>query len=446
MPSSARSRAAVLTFTLVLLVTLLVVGSRGDGSVIPVPRATPTAPAARATATATTPPVVQTPAPPPPGALDVRAFGALPDDGRDDTDAFRAAADAAALAPGSTIAVPAGSWHIRASTSAAFGGILLPPDTALVGAGADATRLVLLAETVEAGWPNIRMILAGSGTRVAGLTLDGSRDAIDRDAATGTATILLRTLKGARGVVFEDLVLRNSYSNGREGFALSVSQAEDVVVRRVEAYANDGSGISVDGDIHGTPARDVRVRDVVVHDNRWQGISFYGAVDGLAARVTAWGNGMAGINVEWSTGVTIRDSTSEGNGRAGFSTWGISTGVRLERVTTRDNHVAEVVLETSSWPHRDPVTGVTERGIVQELTFVDCTLAPTGGRPHVELTIDARGTTAASILPRTLLLASPGADGWVFLVGGQHVARADLERHARETWGVDLETDAAEAG
>ena len=72
------------------------------------------------------------------GVFDVACFGAVADDGRDDSAAFQSALDTLAAAGGGVLHIPPGDWHFSRRVSAALnGGAVL-----IRGSGQGVSRLI----------------------------------------------------------------------------------------------------------------------------------------------------------------------------------------------------------------------------------------------------------------------------------------------------------------
>jgi len=359
--------------------------------------------------------------------FDVKAFGALGDGQTDDTDALMSAAQAATQAGGGTIYLPAGEYCMRFFRAAKFDGVLVTQGCELVGDGPDRTVIRGIAEVADANWNTARLIIVQSGTRVAGITFNGVRDEFNRNTFKNYAAILLRTERGASDILVEDCHFHGQYGNGsREGFGLSIAESHAVALRRIEAYDNDGSGISIDGNFDGQRSHDVTVDDIRVYRNGWQGIAVHVAERVVVTRASAYENVRHGLNIEWSNDVTYRDCEAWDNGRRGLRVSGDSRGILWDNVRSRNNGAqfttgAELILELREFrlPNREIKNG--GRGYPKDVAFKNVTLEPAEGNPQVLLALGDDGEDRASALagagsPRTAanasIPASPLADSF----------------------------------
>jgi len=244
------------------------------------------------------------------------------------------------------------------------------------------------------------------------------------------------------------MYLHDAFARIREGFAMSVTESTDVTIRDIVTSDNDGSGVSIDGFIDGRMSSRVTIDNLKAHDNGWQGLTFWGATGAVATNIVAFNNGLAGINVEWSDGITIRDAVTYGNGRRGFNTYGVSTDIRVERLRSQGNGIgnrdgAEIGMEAWRWHFPDAETGVVAVGIVQNIGFYDCRIRPARGYPHVLVNPALEGSPTNTRVPHTIILASPGANRWVFSYASIRVRGRQLKQFNEDTYGVPLVTEEA---
>lgn len=384
----------------------------------------------------------------------VRDFGAHGDGVTDDTDAITAALNAARTGkPKGIVFVPAGTYMVRATdTASAAPGqpLALGPTSILVGEDWETTTFKLIPGSILPGWRAARLLSVADGARVANLTFDGSREQIDRNQIRGLATSLVATAADASNVVLEDLRLRGAYGQSqdvwnKEAFGIACRRSNNIVVRQVEGYENDGTGISVGGDIYGQMSENALVENVLLHDNVRQGITFFGAADTVAQGIVAYGN-RNGVNMEWSQNITIRDAQTYGNERRGISLWGVSTGIRLEDIHSWDNGHnypggSEIGIVISDWNFPDPSTGVVAAGIAQDITVVDSQLDPAPGKTNFYIEPSPSQTTVGAPVPQAIRMQSPGASNWSFDVANTVVSAADLPAYILATFGVTIQTE-----
>ncbi|MEQ1572091.1 MAG: right-handed parallel beta-helix repeat-containing protein, partial [Myxococcota bacterium] len=179
----------------------------------------------------------------PPDAVDVTQFGAVPDDGQPDTEAFTAAVDAAGV--GGTITAPAGRFELETD--------YVPWSGAYAFALLDGQTLSLDPGAVLAAVPNdlegSAMIYVDS---VRDVTIAGGVLLGDRDAHLG--------------------------QGGEWGMGIAAYGAEGLSIRRVRAEGFWGDGFYVGPSYYFGPSSDVSLCGVEAVRNRRQGLSITSAV------------------------------------------------------------------------------------------------------------------------------------------------------------------------
>jgi len=386
--------------------------------------------------------------------FNVRDFGALGNGAADDTDSFAAAFDAARAAkPAGIVYVPAGTYMLRGSSAfsdTTDGRLILGHGSTLVGENWETTVLKLIPGSVDPSWPNARVVLVTDDTRVTNLTFDGSRNEIDRSQINGIAMSLIRTREGSSNIVLENLRVHDAYAQKqgdvrlKEAFGIACAQASNVSIRQIEGYDNDGSAISVGGDIYGIESENVSVENVLVHGNRTQGVTFYGARSSTAFGAIAYNN-LHGMNVEWSQNITIGDVQTYSNERAGVSMFGVSSGVVLQDIDSWDNgssmqRGSEIGIFTGRMTNPDPTTGVVAVGVAQDVTIVNSELTPAAGKTQVYLWPTPSETTVGSPVPQAIRLQSSGAESWSFNVDDTVVSADQFPEYILATYGVAIQT------
>lgn len=341
-------------------------------------------------------------------AVDVRQHGARGDGQSDDTDAFMQAL--AAVPKGGTLHVPAGEYRVRyAEAGARFGGLQVPDGCQLVGDGPDKTIIKGIGQSVTSQFRGAFLIVIGAEAHVADLTVDGDKDAFDRRSLGNFATFLLQTAHGGSGVTFENVHVRNQYAQDREGSGINISEASNCVLRGIEAYDNDGSGLSVGtSNVFESRPEHTLFEQVRCYRNGWQGITAYGAKGVEVKNAEAFENARHGLNCEWSEDVTFQDCHSANNGRRGLRVTGGSRNVRFENVVAENDgagypHGAELMVGTQPFPVANPQTGAIEARFPEGVQLVNCALKPAPNRPHVILDrgySDASNPAQSIALPR----------------------------------------------
>lgn len=235
--------------------------------------------------------------------IDVRAFGARPDDGIDDTAAINAAI--AAARPGDTVQLAAGSYTVSGRPGSASAGAINigRSDVTLAGAGMGRTVLQL-----DPGW-------AGDLTGV--VRTNGARDVSD-------VTIRDLTIDGGHA---EGRII-GLYVGGGAGRMHGSILIDRVEIRDVATYAFDPHG----------NAQDVVIRDSLAHGNG------FNAVDR---------SGYAGFTVAGVHDALLLGNLAEGNGLHGFNIVGGACDVALLGNLVRANGADGIAVQSGS------ATGVT---------------------------------------------------------------------------------------
>jgi hypothetical protein len=289
--------------------------------------------------------------------LNIRDFGATPDDGTNDTDAIQSAFDAATA--GDTVYVPAGTYHVRAPDPTTSGATALRldrdvhPDNLTITGDGEASRLKLLGDhtdnhvlwrvTVEDGW---------SSLTISDLTIDGNKDA--QSAVGGGIGLLVGypNSGASNDVRIEHCWFRDANQNN-----LSVRYASNVKVYNVTSTgAGSDHGIAIAGGANHEVKRcycagngkygvdvgmgSALVEDCVLENNGW------------GSKTTAYDETVTYRRVRFSnnehfgylrnpvdggpTDVTFEDCIAENNGLAGFN-FGQDTNYTVGTIVARGN-------------------------------------------------------------------------------------------------------------
>lgn len=387
--------------------------------------------------------------------FDVTSFGARGDGRADDTTAFRGAFEAAGKAGGGTIHVPTGTFLLQAWTSTSVSPLLVPPGTAVVGAGVNKTTLKLIGSSVQANWQGIGLVQLASHTRLVGLAVDGSRGDIDGARMQLVASSLIRTAENATDITIDDVTVHDGFSQHLEGSAIAVSKGDsNVTLRNIVAFANDGSGVGIGGDITGQRSSNITLDTISAYDNGWQGVTFFAARNISATHITAYGNAHMGINIEWCDAVTISDSQTYDNGRRGLNVFGVSTHISIDSLVAHDNGVsygpgAEVGLVADTWHashETESRSASAPTGITQDITFTNCTLTASGSKPDILIQPDVAKTTEGTVVPNSMVFSGPGAGNWTVSYDGKLMSANQAAAYSQQTYHVALKTQPAPAG
>lgn len=390
--------------------------------------------------------------------INVRDFGARGDGSTDDTAAFLAAFAAVdtALPKSTVVYVPNGTYMLRATPNVSNESLILRRNGVLVGESITGTTLKMIASSVGADWENIRFIRAMRRTRVTNLTFDGNREQFDRSVITMKAATLLYTREGDSEVVVEHIRARGAYGqrygdNFKEGHGVLIQEGNSIV-RNVEAYENDGSGVSVGGSLYFRRPENILIDSVYAHHNRSMGVSLFAANNVTVTQINAEFN-RRGLNTEWSTNTTFRNSRTSSNDWYGISIVGGNDYLLFENIESVNNgldasfgNASEIGIMAHTWWYQpDPLTGNYTFSIAQNLIFVGNSVIPSGNRPHVSILTSEEGravppTQVGPKFTEQLLLQSPGASEWGFLVDGNRVNAQDLPGYVLATFGLAIRT------
>lgn len=342
---------------------------------------------------------------------------------------------------------------ISSGATAAVGGVLkLPAGTFLIrptGAGA----INLSNITVEGDGPGRTIIkfdptwiIPANGTFyvgfqlnsnvvLRGLTIDGSRSAVDTTGFSAMSSNLLRCnpTTPASDILLENLELKSAVAVGssKESFGILTERATNVVFRHIEAWDIQGSGLSFDGDFYTGMGGPYYAHDVYCHDNTWQGFTVYAAKDAYVHGVFA-NNAFHGVNIEWCDSVVV-SGYSHDNGLAGLATWGYNTALQAPDLvlknngTTTDNQSASIALKAGSYRSANPSTGIVERGITQDITVTDGSNVPATGKPALYVGRDVAGTNKGTTVPQSIVLAVKDANLWKLALANGNVGAAVSE-------------------
>jgi nitrous oxidase accessory protein NosD len=325
----------------------------------------------------------------PPGALDVRAFGARGDGVQDDTAALQAALDAGA---GKTVYVPPGTYLVFADgyRDGGRGGLVPRSGTRLLLAR-DAT---LKARTTRSSDYVVVRLERVVGVTIQGGTIQGERHTHAGRGGEwgfgigifGATDITLRdlTVRDAWGdgifieealpdwsVMSRNITLQNVVSTGNRRQGLSVLGVEglsviDSVFERTEGTP-PSAGVDIEPGGYGHTVKDVTFRNCTFRDNagrgfvadsttgddianvrivggastgnRWEGVVFHRATGGgFVSGMVIAGNGASGLYLRDAAHVTVEGNDVRGNSsRADATFFGIH--VRRSRDITLRNNV-----------------------------------------------------------------------------------------------------------
>lgn len=310
--------------------------------------------------------------------VDVRDHGARGDGVHNDTAAIIQAIQYAASGDHPGILLPAGVYAINASSywDPVEPEIELLSGLEMVGEGRDLTRIRIIPESISA-YSNLAGVTLHDNTRIADLTIDGSRDRIERDSIESLNMHAVRVQPWeSENVTIENLRIHDVIGVQQESFGIMLNGLRNGEIRNVEAFNIEGSGIHIDGHLYERTASDIVVTGVTVHHNDWAGISVYAAEDIDLQHVLAYQNQFNGLNIEWSDRIEIRFLESIDNGLSGVGTFGdggeiFLTDARLSRNGWHEFASAigagQIGLRVGDYHQADPETGEIPRGLVRSL-------------------------------------------------------------------------------
>jgi hypothetical protein len=148
--------------------------------------------------------------------------------------------------------------------------------------------------------------------------------------------------------------------------------------------------------------------------------------------------------------MAIRNSLSHDNKYRGFNTFGVNWNVHVESLTTRNNgayykHGGEIGILNGYWGPtnniKNPATGIVERGLTQDITFLNCSFTPAAGKWHMYVQTDVAGVTLGTVFPSKMLMYNSGAQDWRFRIDWNNkITRPQLEPYVLSTYGVNVVT------
>lgn len=216
--------------------------------------------------------------------IDVRRFGAIADDGIDDTAAINNAVNAAA-GPGGTVSLPAGTFNVSQK-------IVAKSNVALAGAGLDVTTLRFggSAATTLLDVQNV------TNVDCSGFTLDGN------NSATVTQGIYAHN---ASTLSLHDLAVKNIATN--TGFSPHAiffdtnvvhSMIRNTVLSNIGTTSEWGAGIRLG---HGSSFNQV-LNNTISNTGRGGILADDGSTDLIIRRNTVTGSGGEGLGIELQSG------------------------------------------------------------------------------------------------------------------------------------------------
>lgn len=217
-----------------------------------------------------------------------RDYGAVPNDGKDDTKAIQAALDAAKAAGGGIVKLDAGTFTLTGTGTASDGALRIYSNTEISGAGMGQTILKL-----QDGW----------ASKITGL--------IRTPVNEVTTDVIIRdlTLDGNRANTTADV----------DGIMTGVLPGKDahddrILIERVEIHDVSRIAFNPHEQTH-----NLTIRDSVAHHNSWDGFIADYVVNGVYENNVAYANDRHGFNVvTHSHDVVLRNNVSYDNAENGI--------------------------------------------------------------------------------------------------------------------------------
>lgn len=253
-------------------------------------------------------------------------YGAVPNDGKDDTKAIQAALDAAYAAGGGTVYIPTGLYTVHGDGNPSDGGLLVRDHITVSGDGMGQTILQLGADQVESVTGIIR-------------TPDG--------VPTGYVTVQNLSIDGNRRQTSAPHVI-GFFTGTHPGSKL---QAHDITVQNVEIYNDSGYGF----DPH-EQTRNLTMTNNVAHDNGLDGFAFDYQIGATISGNVSYNNDRHGFNIVTQThDTTFSDNQAYGNGGAGVvvqrGTYNVPSpyNVTIKGGSSHDNAAQGLLIKTANY-------------------------------------------------------------------------------------------------
>jgi hypothetical protein len=316
----------------------------------------------------------------PPDSLNAKDVGATGDGSTDDTDAIKRALERAKAEGKSSVYLPSGTYMIRAGSYwyPYDMEIVVPDGISLIGESRNGTILKVIPESVRPESDYWRAIEVRSNTQVRNLTLDGSKDQIDR---SGFSLLQFQGIafawEGMTNVLIEDVRVHDIIGMGHESFGILANGGHDSVYRRVETFNVEGTGIQVEGSPFGGESTGLRLEDSVSYDNTWHGVTVMGNDGAVVSNVHVYDNDDMGVSVEWNIGeIILEDVLAHGNGFGGVGSFGENETITIVRPNLYQNTAqapwfpGEIAIVVAD--HWAEVDGRINRGVTQQVNVRDC--------------------------------------------------------------------------
>ena len=283
-----------------------------------------------------------------------------------------------------------------------------------------------------------------SGCSIIGLTFDGQKALTN----SGNPTIyglsfLGRTNQTDSDVLFMDLICQNQLSGASalECFCIASGySSQRLKFVRVDCRNNNGTGISINGDMptfvssggaSGMPT-EIDVIDCQGRNNLWQGITFYVSGTARVVNFTGENNGSAavfggsGLNIEWSTNISILGGTFKNNNGPGIGGFGWNDQIYIRGADISNNNLgdysdqAEICFKRGSFYTSGFAAASRSNyyGVIQQLTIdPSCNVNPktTGNyKNHIHISHDCMASypSSSSTKAGPIRIRVPNVETW----------------------------------
>jgi hypothetical protein len=205
--------------------------------------------------------------------------------------------------------------------------------------------------------------------------------------------------------------------NARCGLSVVASKGVRVVDSGTEANGDSGLGVGITQSGRTATSRDVVLENTTALDNGEHGVELGGSAVGVTVGTTnASDNAVDGIHVGGADGVTMRDTTTLGNGRWALFAAGTSEVYSVDDLAIDGGGVSftarSVAVRGVSAPSTAPPSGHAGVGI-----YVNAT--PTGPNPFFDVSVsyDQAAADAAGVNESTLRLWEFDGSTWTAVTG-----------------------------
>jgi len=334
---------------------------------------------------------------------------------------------------GGEIRIPPGEYAVLVYASGDPGIPVLSDYITLVGASADATRLVADAASANALGSNVNsriLLYKGAGVRFTHFTLDGNAPNITQGGNCAMTMIRRQAGMTASDLRLDNMILRGAYAHGNiEGYPIDAFDTVGMTFTQLVIQDCLASGLSLSADDYGDDLGTIVIDGFSILNCGWNGLTIYGVGGDITitgGRILRSGNGSTrggnGLNIE-STPATLQVSnvTFQDSFRAGVQFLGASGPAQFTNCTLRNSgdsaiwgssagEGAELRIADAAWTAGIGVPQPGTHGIAQGVVMSNCRFLPPAAQPHLRVSTDETHDLGLSI-PGLTLTACQDADG-----------------------------------